>query len=203
MMKKFSALILGAFIASTVAVGSYIIPNLSVTTAKLANLAVTAAKIANNTITTSQISTSAGITRSQLASLGQQVSSSSGSFTTTSATYVDVTNLTVTITTSGRPVLVALESDGTAADGPTAINNTGSPATVGLQIIRDSTVISIQGYGIGAAGSTATFAYAGYGNVFHVDPVAAGTYVYKVQAKKIATGSSISVNNAKLIAFEL
>ena len=56
------------------------------------------------------LATGTALTRSSLPAVGQQVSSACGSFTTISATPVDVTNLTVTITTTGRPVLLMVEA---------------------------------------------------------------------------------------------
>ena len=42
---------------------------------------------------------------------GVQISSSSSTFSTTSLSPTDVTNLSVTITTTGRPVLLMLQPD--------------------------------------------------------------------------------------------
>ena len=57
------------------------------------------------------LTVSGGIDRPSLPAVGQQVSTSCANFTTTSATFVDVTNLTVTITTTGRPVVLLLQPD--------------------------------------------------------------------------------------------
>jgi hypothetical protein len=57
---------------------------------------------------------SSGIDRSYLAPLGQQVSSSCGNFSVSNTNYTDITNLSVGLTTTGRPVVLALVSDGSA-----------------------------------------------------------------------------------------
>lgn len=49
------------------------------------------------------------VTRPKLAAVGQQISASCGNFSTSSTSLVNVTNLTNTITTSGRPVMIFLQ----------------------------------------------------------------------------------------------
>lgn len=93
-------------------ISSTIPVSLGINTANIANLAVITAKLADNAVTTIKI-TDANVTRPKLAAVGQQISSSSGTSTTTSGTFTTLTNMTVTITTTGRPVMVALQPDGT------------------------------------------------------------------------------------------
>lgn len=70
-------------------------------------------------------------------------SSSSGNFTGTSATFADITNMTATITTTGRPVLLVLSSD---SDNTHAGGFFGSAAGSGVQIqvVKDGTALSPQ-----------------------------------------------------------
>lgn len=51
------------------------------------------------------------ITRPKLAAVGHQISASSGAFSVNSISYVDVTNLVVTLTSTGRPVKLGLMAD--------------------------------------------------------------------------------------------
>ena len=146
------------------------------------------------------------VTKPKLAALGQQVSSAS-TFSTTSSSYVDVTSLTVTITTTGRPVIIMLTGDG-ASDASLYITS-GSSTTVAscaLQVVRDSTSLGPQ-----------LFAFSPYtasGVVFRTFPSAfvawdfsasAGSHTYKVQAKVVSggTGTTCGFNTVKLVAYEL
>ncbi len=129
------------------------------------------------------------VNRPQLAAVGQQVSLSCGVFITTSTALVDVTNLSVALTTSGRPVMVMLQSDGAAVPGG-YINGT---AGVTLQIQRGATIV--QNIQVSANISIPQCIAA-------LDVVGAGTYTYKVQALNNAAGS-LTVSKAVLVAYEI
>lgn len=139
-----------------------------------------------------------GITKPKLAALGQQISSSCGNFSTASATFVDVTNLSVSITTTGRPVMIFMISDGT--DG---LPSPGQPGTVYtaseavIKILRGATAVS---YNSVATGSPT--AYAPCSSFSVIDAPAAGTYTYKVQIRN-AAGAGSGVQFSKLVAYEL
>lgn len=130
----------------------------------------------------------AGVTRSKLAALGQQISLSSGNYTASGVgTIPAITNLSVTITTTGRPVWVGLLSDG---------SGNASYVDLALYILfkRGATEVARQGIGSGTGIPTS-----GY---HHIDPVAAGTYTYT--ASVAIDGANVAVvNYAKLIAFEI
>jgi hypothetical protein len=178
------------------------INDLGVTTAKINDLAVTAGKIAADAVTTAKILDSnittakiaaANVTRAKLESVGQQISSSSGNYNYASGGLGDVTNLSVAITTSGRPVMLILQSDGSG--NVSNISNTTMDGY--LQYKRDTTTIATFAVGsYGSSGSNKSFFHA-----THVDTPAAGTYTYKVQAN--AGASSTYVTYVKLVAFEL
>lgn len=134
-----------------------------------------------------------GITKAKLAALGQQVSSSSGNFTTTSASLTAVTNLTCTITTSGRPVMVMLTPDGTLDGSEIDTNN----SLCICEFRRDSTTIGsfeLQG--------TTGQVWVGPPSVSVVDVVAAGTYTYVLRASA-SPGSTVGVRYCRLVVFEL
>jgi hypothetical protein len=137
------------------------------------------------------------VSRANLVAVGQQISTSCGAFATSSLAPVDVTNLSVTITTTGRPVYLALVPDGTAnASGLQVVDVDSS---VGIQIFRDATSIGYWSIGGSAAAGFAIPASA----IQILDPVAAGTYAYKVQAWRAAGTGNVGVNRSKLAAFEL
>lgn len=104
------------------------------------------------------------------------VSSSCGAFTTSSATPVDVTNLSVPITTTGGSVELQIQSDG----GLTAAGFQNPGTTMNVFFLRDGSVISSQQI-------TTTFPA---DTVFPVSMFAhkdvspaAGAHTYKVQAQ--------------------
>lgn len=129
------------------------------------------------------------ITKAMIEALGHSVSSSCGTFLTSGSSYTDVTNLSVSITTVGKPVYVGLTPD---TSNPSAeVDMTNASADSGIQILRDSTVI----YKLEGLVTTPA------GGVWAFDEPAAGTYTYKVQAK--GTGSSTSLTNLRLLAYQV
>lgn len=171
------------------------VKDLGITTGKLAASAVTTAKIAD-----------ANVTRAKLAALGQQVSSSSGLFSTSSTSLVDVTNLTVTITTTGRPVMLMLVGDGTTtAHSAITMSVLSSATAMGGQVyfLRGSTEIqSINNSNQQA--SSGSFQLQHPPSAFsYIDVVAAGTYTYKIQAMCLTSNSQWTFNKVKLVAYEI
>lgn len=192
----------------------------SITTAKLADGSVTTLKIADGAITTSKIPDLAvttaklndgAVTAAKRAALGQQISLSSASATTTSGTYTDVLNLSVTIATSGRPIMVFLQSDGTSAvESHVGWSRTSAGAGANVtggaifKILRDATDIAFfQIGGVAVANSSGSyFTDAPAGCINHLDTPTAGTYTYKLQYKATGGGAAVCAG-CKLVAFEL
>lgn len=139
------------------------------------------------------------VTKDKLVSLGLQTSSSSSTYSTTSTSYVDVTNLSITITTTGRPVMIAVESDGTANVSYIGSSNSGGGASSNtVKLVRDSTDVGIVLY---ASPSSSGTGVAGFGaNFMYLDTPSAGTYTYKIQCK--ASGTAI-FNYCVLKAYEV
>lgn len=175
----------------------------SVTTAKILDEAVTSAKMADDSVATDAIVDGA-VTPAKRAALGQQLSSSCGSYTNT-GTSADVTNLSVSITTTGRPVWVGMIHDGTASASNVEVF-TGSVTSVTgtVNILRAGSDISKTTllYTPGATNGSCQYPVSSF---FMIDTPAAGTYTYKVQAGVTSAGNSkqIAVINAKLMAFQL
>lgn len=133
-----------------------------------------------------------------------QISSSSGSFSSSSASYVDVTNLTTTITTTGRPVVIQVIADGSSLAFLDYQNSSGVQSA-GLQVavLRDGSIISEQLIAYGSTGVTVLgldFNEAVSG-IRHFDVPSAASHTYKIQAKRV--GASFQVNNAKLVTYEI
>jgi hypothetical protein len=130
-----------------------------------------------------------GFTRSSMYAVGQQVSASCGTFTTASGPFVDATNLSVTITTTGRPVLLMLQSEGTA---PTTGAFMTGPAGAILRFQRDAAVVG--DYDINSR-SAAPAAILDTG-------ASAGTHTYKIRVSS-ALSQNTSLFYYVLVAYEL
>lgn len=152
---------------------------------------IVANNLASNAVTTAKINANA-VTRAKLEAVGQQISTlDSGTFSHNTSTPIDVTNLSVLITTTGRPVVLFLQSGGSLA----SIEVNGATGQGTLLFKRDSTTIA--NYLLNSTSASQIFA----ATFVHLDIPAAGTYTYKVQAS--APTGTIFVNEYKLVAFEL
>jgi hypothetical protein len=173
------------------------VKDLGIVTAKLNDLVVTTVKIADLNVTTGKLA-ALSVTRAKQEAVGQQISSSCGNFVVSSTSYIAVTNLSVTITTTGRPVQVGLQADGSVNQSVISCSYTGGIPDIYVEILRDSTVIGIY-YTSGPSGE---FAYVPSGAVQILDTPAAGTYTYSIKAKTNHANQA-NVSYAKLVAFEL
>ncbi len=153
------------------------------------------AQIANNAITQvkKEIRPSSA---TSVGSGGYMLSSSCGSFTSASTSYVDVSFLTGVIVTNGNPVWVGLVADGSAVAGAGVGNVSGCQ----ISIVRDSTTIAE--YNIQPS-SASTNLLVPVSSVFTLDTGAsAASHTYKIQAKGIG-GDTVIIGNAKLLIYEL
>lgn len=148
-----------------------------------------------------------GITQDKRVALGQQLSSACASFTRTGTAYGDITNLSVSITTTGRPVFVGLVGEGTDFSYVDVDKTSVSAAvnvTVMIKFLRDSTTLSSQKAVFGGTASNDLSGSIPVSSFWHIDTPSAGTYTYKVQMRTgDATDTTGSIVNAKLIAYEL
>jgi hypothetical protein len=141
----------------------------------------------------------------QLAAVGQQISSSSGSITTTSAAYVDATNLTISITTTGRPVFVGLISDGSGTSGSIRATHNSNITLMKAEfaILKDSTIVgsySLENLNT-ASGAFDTITVPS-SCVWFIDTPIAGTYTYKLQYRATSP-TTAGIINTKLIAYQI
>jgi hypothetical protein len=161
-----------------VASGSMRIKDLGVSTAKIAALAVTNAK---------------------LAAVNYGISSSSGNFITTSsaASGVVITNLSVAITTSGRPVEISMIAASTASGTISRVTTDSGISGGQFFFRRDSTNVAVESFE-----SNADFMPCS--SFRFIDAPAAGTYTYTANLRSIGGGSEeIFVTECKLVAREL
>lgn len=135
------------------------------------------------------------------------LSASCSNFSTTSTSYVDVTNLSAVITTNGRPVIMTLVPDGDTTSGHEAnvfFNGTTNTSEFKMQFLRDSTTVAIIQKETSDSGLTDIYESTPVGCVNAYDAPPAGTYTYKLQIKR-GTGASagVGINYAKLFVYEL
>lgn len=145
------------------------------------------------------------ITRAKLGPVGQQVSASSGSFSSSSGSYVSA-GISVTITTTGKPVFVGLI--GAASNSPSPAigisrNGTSTGVEADFGIARDGTGITIVRVA-NAYPSNASLnqLYVPPSSLWMIDVVGAGTYTYTCIGRLIS-GDAFQVTESKLVAYEL
>jgi hypothetical protein len=177
----------------------------NVTTAKIADANVTTAKLADGAVTVAKLSTPAVGTSATAGNIA--LSASSGSFSVAGTTATDVTNLSVSITTSsaGRPVELRLVADGdTLNDSRVLIVNDGGNNSVSgaIRFLRDGTTISR--VAMRKLGGDFAHQLALPPSAFsHIDTsvAASTTYTYKVQLQ--GSSGTNYVERVKLLAREI
>lgn len=165
------------------------------------NTGVMAAPIAfNQGITGANIATGT-VTRQNLVPLGQQLSASSGVYNTNTVLGLQpITNLSVTITTTGRPVMIALIADGTGIGFVKYTSVSGGGAGT-ITIQRGVTSIASMASPTTTSSTVQpTIPSSAYQ---YVDIVGAGTYTYTANASLFAAADQMQVNATKLIVYEL
>lgn len=166
-----------------------------VTTDLIDDEAVTAAKLADDAVETDKILDGA-VTAAKKAALNYNDSTSSGTFNSTSTSFVDVTNLSVTLTTNGRPVLITLGPDGSTDVGffGRAGGGSGLPEAI---LLEDG----VQQYIFGGQVASGQDIHP-LSMVFLCAP-AAGVHTYKIQARVTAGSTTVQMRYFQLIAIEL
>lgn len=162
------------------------IKDLNVTTGKLADLSITNGKIGNQSITINKM----GATNSV-------VSSSCGTFTIT-GTSVQVTNFSLSITTTGRPVLIIISSAATSTAPYVSgcINGIGSSNSPYFYLNRNGSGIATWGY-VASAFDVIPLSYQ------YLDFVSAGTYIYSLNAKNFNFSGDLLLVNCKMTVMEI
>ncbi len=146
-------------------------------------------------------------TGTTVAAGGVGISSSCGFFQVTTSIATDVTNLSVTITTSGRPVFVGLVADGTSNVSYMGCfaNTSVTQIAAYFSILRGASLISENLVEFQAGTSSIQWiSYVPCSSLSYIDAVAAGTYTYKIQVRNTGgTGTTVAVGWSKLVAYEL
>lgn len=143
-----------------------------------------------------------GITRSNLAAVGQQLSATTGVLawsSTGSTSYETVGSLSVNITTSGRPVVLGMQTSGSGSvAGFIAItaSTTQNASLMDLQFTRGGSGLNPTAVQLT---NTVVFPPSQFG---YLDVIGAGTYTYTVQVKS-QIRCPIQFTNVTLYAYEL
>lgn len=162
---------------------------------------ITAAKLATNAVTTVKI-TAANVTRAKLEAVGQQsANQTTNPQTTTSTTLADVTGLSVSITTSGRPVVICLQSTNNEDSYISIVAAAVGTYYTKVALLRDGTLLKALNCGSAYGNASAATRHA-LGQMW-IDPVSAGTYTYKIQIAMSTAATSAAISNAQLVAYEL
>lgn len=184
---------LTSFLAySTAGVGAFVAPDastveISSSTLRIKDLGVTTAKLAD-----------ASVTQAKLAAVNIQTSSSCADFSTASATLVAVTNLSVTITTTGRPVQLFLNGD-TSGVNEQSIGSTGGGAggVMVMSFFRGASQLNKFHLDVETTNPMLIPPSA----VSYVDTPAAGTYTYTFKVQ--IANNTARVRNSVLVAYEM
>lgn len=156
-------------------------------------------------ITTSQLA-DGSVTPVKKSALGEQLSSSSSNPTTTSAIYADITNQIVTIVTTGRPVLILMQPDGSVNNSfLNSFVTAGTGQGVNVQLMRDGSRICGWQFEIDSPSSGVNKIVVPPSLVFLDNGAIAASHVYKFQYRVVTAtnGSSFQVGFVKTVAYEL
>lgn len=190
----------------------------AVTTAKIADDAVTSDKIdedavngthiANDSITNAKILDKT-IARGKLANQTVQISSDSGLQVTPSGSDAQITNCSVTITTTGGPVFIGLIGKASVSDVSEVIliaaAGGSTSITGGVYFTRAGNTIMLQGVGTNpypTGGATAKALSYPPSAFSYIDSPAAGTHTYTARVYA-QLGSQFNINHVRMIAYEL
>jgi len=118
-----------------------------------------------------------------------------------------VTNLDIDLTTTGRPIKIALQPGGGAAIGKLELTMSGGgdfSTTSSFHIYRDSVEIAVfELEKITTAATTSDSISFSPSCIEFIDDVVAGTYNYTIEAHASSLNGVLNVNNVKLLAYEL
>jgi len=125
-----------------------------VPTAGIEDDAITTVKIADLNVTTGKLAANA-VTRAKMAAVGQQQTGNIN-FTTASTTYVDITGASIAITTTGRPVFIALVPNNTSAISyirssiTSPVGIAGTEFGIFIKLVRDATDVQTHNFSVTA-----------------------------------------------------
>jgi len=132
------------------------------------------------------------------------LSDSCGSFLTTSATYVAVTNLSATIVTTGKPIVIAIIDDGngTNASSISVLSATVNNPVMFFRFLRNGVPFDIRNMSTQVLSVPGASLLSG-STPLSVDFQPAGTYTYTIETTALNTNVGCRFNYKKLFVYEL
>lgn len=118
------------------------------------------------------------------------ISNSCGSFSTTSSTFVTITNMVINMPTSGKPVIIQIVPDSTGASTIQSVNPGSGSSTI--EVTANGTLIGSYVF---------TNLQLPVMNFIHSPP--AGQYQYAAFAKVQSGATEVLLTNCRLMAYEL
>ena len=135
---------------------------------------------------------------------GPQISASSGTFNSTNLAFTQVTNLSVTIQTTGRPVVVFLQPDSSGNGSYIGCSSgSNSSARIDVQIKRGTSVVYYSTPILSTSTVTGFINFVAPGTIHMLDTPAAGSSTYTVQFANANPGSSVLAAYCVLVAYEV
>ena len=187
-----SAGIVSTQLASNTNITGNQIAGSTITSSNLAANSVTATQLANNSVATGNIQNQA-VTLAKLASSNYVASSNSGPFSTTATTAQTVMSLS--INTSGRPVLLMVFPDGDNTHQ--SFIGTDNATTMYISGIRNTTVLWTQSLVIYA--NTVRMPY----STCYFDVPSAGNHSYAILVWTVSGGNLVYFQYHTLLAVEI
>jgi hypothetical protein len=134
---------------------------------------------------------------------GMGISTLVTSFSHTGDTLLTaVTGASVILTTTGRPVMVAITSSSSGGYVACDYTGTGADTGCGFSFLRSGTTISTNNI-ISFVGTTAVNENLPCSVLSFIDTPAAGTYTYSLSTKLGQSGDTAALSNCYLNAYEL
>lgn len=132
---------------------------------------------------------------------GVAFSGSSGSFATTGGGPVNVTNMLVTITTTGRPVCIAINGDQSGSGGTFSMSGGAGIRTI-VKIFNDALYAVISDLQTDSTIDFYSIPSSSFNAIDNTVNGIPGTYTYKVSLD-LLSGTAAGIANSVLIAYEL
>lgn len=173
------------------------IANNAITTPLINNLAVTTAKIADAAVTTVKIEDGAVTLAKQAATILAQ-SASSGTFTTTSSSQVDV--VSINFTSTGR--LIRVEIVGASGSSPCflSVTDASNPAIGRIYITQNSSDLQMSEVSTNIVGSSLLVPFSTY-VIANPGP---GTFNFKIRANVVSSPTTVfTIQNMRIQCYEI
>ena len=149
-------------------------------------------------------------TGTSVSNRGVAIASSSGTQTITSTAAIQITNQSITITTSGRPVVLLITFDENGQVELTSQNSSNYlEGEIYIKNVTTNTIVSSIDFGVADTNTSSAldnYISKAFSGMSCIDVVSAGTYNYQALAKIAllnAAGTSLEIRNMRLVAFEL